>query len=323
VNCTAGSSRQAKIFRVPCHMDITFVIVNWNTKDLLKDCLDSIYKTVRTVLFEIIVVDNASHDDSVLMVREVFPGVRIIENSENRGFGAANNQAFEVMKGRYALLLNTDTVLTENAVHELFGFMESHDNVAMAGGQLLNRDGSRQNSIANFPTIFTLLMNTALLEYLFPAKYPSKRYEHKNPLKVESVIGACMLVRKKAMDEVGILDERYFFFFEETDWAYQMGGAGWKIYHIPSAKIYHLQGQSIGRNSRSRIEFYRSRYKFFNKWKGRFYSVVVSGVIFIRLFINWFLTSVENILTAGMSKKLRDKWVVYFQLILWHLKGRQ
>jgi len=101
----------------------------------------------------------------------------------------------------------------------------------------------------------SLLANTSVLEYLFPRRFPSKRYAHKEPLEVESVIGACMLVRKKAMDEVGMFDERYFFFFEETDWACQMRPAGWKIYHVPSALIYHLQGQSVGRNVRSRIEF--------------------------------------------------------------------
>ena len=302
-------------------MDITIVIINWNTRDLLRDCLESIYKTVRNITFEIIVVDNASRDDSVAMLREEFPDVRIITNSENRGFAAANNQAFAVMKGRYALLLNTDTVLTGNAVNELFAFMENHDDTAMAGGQLLNRDGSRQNSIANFPTILTLLANISLLEYLFPRRFPSKRYNHKEPLEVESVIGACLLVRKKAIDEVGMFDERYFFFFEETDWACQMRAAGWKICHVPSAYIYHLQGQSVGKNVRSRIEFYRSRYKFFNKWKGRSYNVSVSLVVFVRLTVNWLLTSVGSILTAGMNKEIRDKWVVYSRLILWHLKG--
>ncbi|MCD6486784.1 MAG: glycosyltransferase family 2 protein [Syntrophobacterales bacterium] len=302
-------------------MDITIVIVNWNTKNLLRNCLKSVYQTVMDITFEIIVVDNASHDGSAAMAAKEFPGVRIIENSENRGFGAANNQAFAVMKGRYALLLNTDAVLTENAVHELFVFMENDEEAAMTGGQLLNRDGSRQNSIANFPTIFTLLMNISLLEYLFPGKYPSKRYEHKGPLEVESVVGACVLVRKKAMDEVGVFDERYFFFFEETDWACQMCSAGWKVYHVPSAMIYHLQGKSIGRNIRSRIEFYRSRYKFFSKWRGRSYNVAVSIVIFVRLIINWLLTSVGGILTAGMNRAIRDKWVVYSRLILWHLNG--
>jgi len=302
-------------------MDITIVIVNWNARDILRDCLRSVYKTVRDLSFEIIVVDNASQDGSVAMVREEFPGTRIIENSENRGFSAANNQACAVMKGRYALLLNTDTVLTGGAVHELFAFMENHDEAAMAGGQLLHEDGSRQNSIANFPTLFSLLMNMPLLECLFPGRYPSKRYENKGPLAVESVIGACMLVRRRAMDEVGMLDERYFFFFEETDWAFRMNEAGWKVYHVPSARIYHLQGRSIGRDVRSRIEFYRSRYRFFGKWKGRSYNRAGFFVVFIRLIANWLLTSVGNLLTAGVSRDLRDKWVVYSRLILWHLRG--
>jgi len=302
-------------------MDITIVIVNWNTKTLLRNCLKSVYQTVKEIPFEIIVVDNASHDGSVAMIAQEFPDVSVIENKENRGFGAANNQAFAVMKGRYALLLNTDAVLTKNAVHELFVFMENHEEAAMTGGQLLNHDGSRQNSIANFPTIFTLLMNASILEYLFPNKYPSKRYEHKDPIEVESVIGACMLVRKEAMDEVGIFDERYFFFFEETDWAYQMSAAGWKIFHVPSAIIYHLQGKSIGRNVRSRIEFYRSRYTFFRKWRGRPYNVTVSIAVLARLLVNWFSTSIANILTAGMNKTIRNKWVVYSRLIVWHIKG--
>ncbi len=303
-------------------MDVTIVIVNWNTKNLLYNCLESVYRTVRDLSFEIVVVDNASHDGSVAMIAKEFPDVGIIENSENRGFGTANNQAFAVMKGRYTLLLNTDTVLTENAVHELFNFMETHKEAAMAGGQLLNGDGSRQNSIANVPTIFTLLMNISILEYLFPKKYPSKRYVHKNPIEVESIIGACMLVRKEAMDKVGIFDERYFFFFEETDWAYQMRAAGWKVYHVPSATIYHLQGKSIGKNIRSRIEFYRSRYTFFSKWRGRPYNVMVSIVVLARLFINWFVTSLACILTAGMSRDIRNKWIVYSRLIVWHIKGR-
>src|SRR4030042_4812169 len=153
-----------------CHrpsMDISIIIVNWNTKDLLRNCLNSIYQTVQNISLEIIVVDNASHDGSVAMVREEFPQVNVIENKENRGFGAANNQAISIMKGRYALLLNTDTVLKEHAVYELFSFMEAHPDAAMACGQLLNADGSKQNSIASFPTLWTLLFNTPLLEYLF------------------------------------------------------------------------------------------------------------------------------------------------------------
>ena len=303
-------------------MDISIIIVNWNTRDLLHNCLESINKTINGISYEIIVVDNASEDGSAAMLRDMHPQVRLIQNTENRGFGAANNQAMHVMAGRYALLLNSDTVLTENAVYELFSFMENHPEAAMVCGQLLNADGSKQNSIAAFPGLLTLLTNTSLLEYLLPKKFPSKRYEHRQPVEIDSAIGACLLVRKAAIDAVGLFDERYFFFFEETDWAYQMKQAGWKLYHVPTAFIYHLQGQSIGRDVRSRIEFYRSRYQFFRKWKSRPYYILVRLVIFLRLCVNWLLTSAANLFSLGMNQILRDKWVVYSRLILWHFHTR-
>ena len=301
-------------------MDISIIIVNWNTRDLLHNCLESVYRTIGDIRHEIIVVDNASQDGSVAMLRDEYPQVRIIQNEENRGFGAANNQAMRAMAGRYALLLNSDTVLTESAVYELFSFMENHPNAAMACGQLLNADGSKQNSIAGFPTLLTLLTNMPLLEYLFPKRYPSKRYHYREPIEVDSGIGACLLVRKKAIDEVGMFDERYFFFFEETDWAHQMKQAGWKNFHVPTAFIYHLQGQSIGRDIRSRIEFYRSRYQYFRKWKSRSCFILVSAVIVIRLSVNWLLTSVAAVFTLGMQKEIRDKWIVYSRLLLWHFQ---
>ncbi len=303
-------------------MDITIIIVNYNSKDLLRNCLNSIYATVHNISHEIIVVDNASSDGSQVMVGTEFPTIHLIKNERNYGFGAANNQALAIMQGRYALLLNTDTMLKEKAVSELFSFMETHPDAAIACGQLLNADGSKQNSIASFPSIWTLLFNIPVIEKLFPHRYPSKRYDHKNPIEVDSGIGACLLVRKQAINEVGLFDERYFFFFEETDWALRMKNAGWKVYHVPSAHIYHLQGQSIGHDIRSRIEFYRSRYQFFLKWNAYSYYLVISFIIFFRLIINWLLTSIANVLTMGLSREMRNKWIIYSQLFLWHLRGR-
>jgi GT2 family glycosyltransferase len=303
-------------------MDISIIVVNWNTCELLRKCLDSVETTVRSLSHEIIVVDNASTDGSAAMLRERFPRVRLIENLENRGFGTANNQALRVMTGRYALLLNSDAVLTENAVSELFACMENHPEAAMACGQILNADGSRQNSIAAFPSLLTLMTNTPLLEYLFPRRFPSKRYSHFGPVEVDSGIGACLMVRMAAMDAVGLLDERYRFFFEETDWAYQMRRAGWKVLHVPTAFIYHLQGQSIGRKFHSRIEFYRSRYQFFRKWRSRPCYTAVCFVILLRLVLDWFLTSVGMLLTLGLRRELRDKWAVYGRLLVWHFRGR-
>jgi GT2 family glycosyltransferase len=302
-------------------MDLSVVIVNWNTEALLRDCLKSVFGTVKGFAFEVIVVDNASSDGSVAMLKVEFPQVRRIENYENRGFAAANNQAFRIMTGRYALLLNSDTVLTEEAVHELYTFMEEHPEAVMACGQLLNADGSKQNSIAGFPTLLSLLVNVSLLESLFPSRYPSKRCDYQHPIEVDSGVGACLIVRKSAIDGVGGLDERYFFFFEETDWARTMKESGWKIYHVPSARIYHLQGKSVGAGIHSRIHFYRSRYLYFVKWQSAAWSALAAVIIVLRLIVNWVLTGVGVALTLGLHRGLREKWKIYSQLIGWHLRG--
>jgi len=300
-------------------MDISVIIVNWNTRDLLRDCLASVFRTLDQVSFEVMVVDNGSCDGSLEMVAEQFPAVHRIANADNRGFGAANNQALRVMKGRYALLLNSDTILTVGAVQALLSFMEAHPEAAMACGQLLNRDGSKQHSFANFPDMLTLLTNAPLMESLCPKRYPSKRHDYPEPMEVDSGIGACLMVRRAAMEAVGLFDERYFFFFEETDWAYAMRQAGWKIFYVPTAFIYHLQGQSIGANVRSRIEFYKSRYQYFRKWRSYPYYLLMRGIILARLSANWFFTGVALAFSLGFSKQLRNKFYVYTRLLVWHL----
>ena len=156
---------------------ISFIIVNWNTRDLLLRCVAAIYDAVQRIPFEIILVDNGSSDGSIEAVGRHFPDVTCIANKENKGFAAANNQAFDVMGGQYAVLVNTDVVLLPGAIDALHDFMESHPEAGMACGQLLNPDGSKQNSHAGFPSLWTLLVNESLLKWLFPRKYPSK-YHH-------------------------------------------------------------------------------------------------------------------------------------------------
>jgi len=301
-------------------LDISIIVVSFNTKNLLLDCLASIFKTIKGISFEVWVVDNSSTDGTVEAIRERYPTIKIIKNTENLGFAAANNQAFRQMNGDYALLLNTDTVFTNGAVKELFDFMEANPEVGMACGQLLNLDGSKQNSIANFPTIFALFFNESVLRILLPKKFPSKRREYLSPLKVDSCIGACLIVRKKAMEDIGFFDERYFFFFEETDWAYRMKRGGWAIYLVPTAKIFHAQGKTVGSNLHSRIMFYRSRYLFFKKWH-KASHLLIYLVIFFRLLINAGLNFVGVVCTLGMQTGMRKKLSVYSGLIRWHLCG--
>ena len=303
-------------------IDLSVIIVNWNTRELLRQCLQSVYSTINNLAMEVIVVDNASSDGSREMLEQDFPDVRKIFNQQNRGFGAANNQGFAVMKGKYALLLNTDAILTEGAVNKLWLFSETCADAAIVCGQLLNADGSKQNSIASFPSILTLLANTSLLEYVFPRYFPSKRYEYREPLEVDSAIGACLMIRNAALADAGFFDERYFFFMEETDMAYSMRQKGWKIYQVPDSCIYHLQGQSVGHQTQSRIEFYRSRYQFMQKWHSRPYYYLASVIIFLRLSVNWLFSLVANILTMGSVKKFRNKLTVYSRLISWHWQER-
>jgi hypothetical protein len=301
-------------------MDISIVIVNWNTKVLLLDCLASVYKTVENISMEIWVVDNASSDGSVEAVKRFYPDVKIIQNRKNLGFAAANNRAFKRMRGRYAVLLNTDAVLMKGALEAIYDFVENNPDAGMACGQLLNPDGSKQNSIANFPGLPSLLLNETLLRILLPRRYPSKRKEYKNPIEVDSCIGACLMVRKKTMDHVGLLDEDYFFFFEETDWARRIKQSGWKIYFVPSARIIHLQGQSVGHNIRSRILYYTSRYTYFKKWHPNHFTMI-RQIIFIRLLINAMLTLVGVCGTLGLQKDVKNRMDLYAQLIRWHLRG--
>jgi GT2 family glycosyltransferase len=301
-------------------LDISVVIVNWNTKALLLECLKSVFESIRDISFEVWLVDNASSDGSVQAVRNIYPSMLVIQNDRNLGFAAANNLAFKRMSGRYAVLLNTDTVLTEDAIRKLHDFMESNSQAGLACGQLLNSDGSKQNSMANFPSLLTLLLNETILRILFPKKFPSKRDEYTSPLEIDSCIGACMMARKKAMEEVGLFDERFFFFLEETDWALRMKRAGWKIYFVPGAHIFHHQGQSVGHGVSSRKIFYTSRYAYFKKWHPRVYPLFFA-VIFLRLLVEACLSLAGVLATLGLNPGMRTKFLTYFKLIQWHLYG--
>jgi len=301
-------------------LDISIIIVNWNTKNLLISCIDSIYNNISNLHFEIIVVDNGSQDGSITAVKEKYPNIILIANNKNLGFAVANNMAFKLMKGKYALLLNTDCILTKGAIEELFNFMEKHPEAGICCGQLLNMDGSKQNSFSSFPSIFFYLINESLLKFIWPSKFPSKYKSYSFPIKVDSCIGACMLIRKKALKDVGYFDEDYFFFFEETDMAYRMKKKGWEIYFIPSAYIYHAQGKSVGAKPYSRMMFYKSRYIFFKKHYPNIYRFFYV-LIFLRVIINTIINFMGIFLTIGLNKSIKNKFLTYLNLIIWHIKG--
>ena len=242
-------------------------------------------------------------------------------NSKNKGFAKANNQALSIAVGHYLLLLNSDALLTDGALKGLVNFMDKTPKAGIAACQYINLDENKQNSFDNFPTLATELLNKNLLKTIFPQKYPSKKKEYYEPMEVDSVIGAWMIVRAESIKQVGMLDEDYFFFMDETDWCFRMHKAGWKIYHLPDIKIYHLQGQSKEKNpQKAWIEYYRSSYIFFKKHRSVFSYFTLRILRICKLIINLVLVLLGFLATLGLNKGLKRRFHIYRDLLIWHAK---
>jgi GT2 family glycosyltransferase len=303
-------------------IDLSIIIVSWNTKEYLLRCVESIFQAGAIDQAEVIIVDNGSREGSGDDVKGTSPFIRLIQNDRNLGFAKAVNQALQKASGRYVLLLNPDTQVKGGTIERLVAFMDAHSDAGAAGGQLLNSDGSKQNSIANFPSLTTELLNKSLLRWLFPKKFPGKERSYSGPVEVDSVIGACMVVRRDAIKQVGLLDEDYFLFFEETDWCYRMKKAGWKIYHIPQIEVYHFQGKSAEKEKKkARVEYYCSRYRFFKKNKGPLeWFFLVIGMM-TKLIVEFVFMGLANLFTFFALHKWKRRFLIYAYLLWWHLKG--
>ena len=252
-------------------LDLSVIIVNWNTRDLLAQCLRSVYDTTSNLDFEVVVVDNASTDGSQAMVRQQFPHILLIANRENVGFARANNQAMRVSRGRYALLLNSDALLLAHAVQAMISLAEANPQAGIIGAQLLNPDGSFQASHTPFPNLWQeFLILSGVGRMLYGPWYPSHGpQEEQGPQMVGYVEGACMLVRREAFEDVGGLDEGYFMYAEEVDWCYAMWEKGWQVWYQPAAQVIHLGGgSSRSRRTQREADLYFSRVRFFRKRYG-------------------------------------------------------
>lgn len=239
-------------------MDVSIIIVNWNTRELLRNCLESIYEQAGDVDYEVIVTDNASSDGSVEMVKEGFPRVILVENTENRGFAAANNQDMAKAKGRYILLLNSDTIILDKTIEKTVSFADFHPEAGIVGCRVLNPDKTLQPTCFMFHSILNMLLSTSYLYKLFPKNkfFGRERmtwWDRDDVRKVEVVTGCFMLVRQEAIQQVGIMDEQFFMYGEETDWCYRFRQAGWKNMFTPDAEIIHLGGQSTEQVKRTMI----------------------------------------------------------------------
>ncbi len=307
-------------------IDLSIVVLTWNASALVAACLASIERTLcaagtpAALGFETIVVDNGSRDGTVAMLRERFPWVETLALPHNVGFAAGCNAGLAVARGRHVALLNNDTELLPGCFETCVSFLDAEPDVGVVGPQLLHPDGRLQNSIHNAPTLLSELVPKGILETLWPRRFPSKRQRYERPVDVEAVLGACLVVRREALAEVGALPEDYFFFLEETDWLVAMRQAGWRVVHLPAARLVHIHGATTKKRApvATRIEYYRSLYHFFRKRRGRRQAAAVIGVRVLKLlFALTVLAPLAIVLPAE-----RRRWWERARILVWHLRGR-
>lgn len=251
-------------------VDLSVVVVSWNTRELLARCLRSIHEHPPQRSHEIWVVDNGSTDGSATLVRERFPRVRLIQNDENVGFAAANNQAIRQAEGEYVVLLNSDAEVRSGALQSLLEFMASHPRAGAAGARLLHPDGSLQPSCHPMLTPGREAWRLLFLDRIWRrASYAMYRWDPDTPRPVDVIKGACLLLRREALTKVGLLDEAYFMYAEEVDLCWRLAHAGWQRWWVPRAEVVHHEAQSTRQVAEPMyVQLYRSKVYFYRKVGG-------------------------------------------------------
>ena len=291
---------------------LSVIIVNWNGEEYLDECLDSIYRHTRDTVIEVILVDNASKDNSLSLVRSSYPQVRIIENDANLGFAKANNVAFEHCRGKYILLMNPDTRILGDALSEMVEFMSEHPEAGISGCKVLNPDLSLQPACRRtIPTPWIAFYRLVGLSRIFPTSKRFGRYnlgfmDPDSEMEVDAVSGSFLMLRREILKDVGYLDERFFLYGEELDWCLRVQRKGWKVLYNPKAEIIHYKGGLSKRNRiRSLYEFHRAMVLFHQKhFAGALIQplnwLIFSGV-FVRGIIAGFIPTAKRIAAMALD----------------------
>ena len=258
-------------------VDMSIVLVCWNNKTYLDPCLKSLYAGGLKSTFDVIVVDNGSTDGSQQMLAEKYPDVKLIQNAGNVGLGKASNQGIEATDGRHVLLLNNDTLVNGPALDVLVEYLDAHPEVGATAGKLMNPDGSFQSGFAPFSTLLEEFLIVTHIGELLWAGYPS--HGDSNEIKETGwMSSACLLVRRAALDKIGLLDESYFIYGDEADLQYRLNKAGWKVVFLPNSSIIHFGGRSMDRWKRRKM-VYRGKMMFYKKNYG-FLSTLLLRILF-------------------------------------------
>jgi N-acetylglucosaminyl-diphospho-decaprenol L-rhamnosyltransferase len=313
-------------------VDLSIVILSWNVRDLLRQCLGSVVRDQSLdvtdggaitgscpLTTEIIVVDNASSDGSAEMVRTEFPFVRLILNETNRGYTGGNNDGIAAAAGRYVLILNPDTQVMGNVLATMIAYADAHPKVGVLGPQLLNPDGSVQSSRRRFPTLATAVFESTWLQSLAPhsvlSRYKVLDRADDETQEVDWMVGACLLVRREVIHQVGGLDEVFFMYSEELDWCRRIQQAGWKIVYLPTAQVVHHIGKSSDQVVAQRhIYFQASKVRYFRKHHGELVAVVLRVLLLGMYVWQLALEAVKGML--GHKRELRRERVrVYWRVL--------
>jgi GT2 family glycosyltransferase len=304
-------------------MDLSIIVVNWNVKELLDACLQSLLKAGHStprLAIEIIVVDSASSDGSSQMVHDRFPQVRLIASQENLGYAKGNNVGAEAAQGRYLFLLNPDTVVQPDALGRMVDYMDAHPEVGVLGPQLLWPDGSIQSSRRRFPTLGSLFWESTLLEQWFPENRYVRRYHLADQSvdqaqKVDWVVGAAILIRHEAWQQVGPIDQDFFMYFEETDWCQRSAEAGWETHYLPTAQVIHYEGKSSEQVVAARtLRFQRSKLRYTRKYFGPGWTLLLKLFLWLTFAFQWAEESLKWLL--GHRRALRrERMIAYAQVL--------
>ncbi|MCF6093269.1 glycosyltransferase family 2 protein [Microaerobacter geothermalis] len=282
-------------------MDLSILIVNYNTCNLTLQALRSVFDSRTDYQFEVIVIDNNSTDDSVEMIEREFPKVKLIQNRENVGFSKANNQGIKIADGRYILLLNSDTVIQKDTLDMMLKFMDNHPHIGASGCKVVLPDGSLDKACRRgFPTPSASFYYAFGIARLFPHVPRFNQYQltYLDPDKdypVDCLVGAFMLVRREAIEQVGLLDEEFFMYGEDIDWCYRIKQAGWDIYYYPYTSIVHYKGASSRRKPFKIIyEFHRAMFLFHRKHYQQKYSWAINGLVYLGIAVNFIFSLIIN-----------------------------
>lgn len=265
--------------------DMSIVLVCWNNKTYLEQCLISLYEGRLQSNYDVIVVDNGSTDGSQAMLRERFPQVQIIQNDHNVGLGKASNQGIQATHGRFVLLLNNDTLVNGASLDAMVEFMSKTPDAGAVGGRLLNPDGTLQAASNTFSSLTEEFLITTRLGTFISPNYPDRGYSDKVEC-VDWIGSACLLVRRAALDQIGLLDEEYFIYGDEADLQYRLKKGGWKVYYLPNVTTIHYGGRSMNRWSRRKM-VYRGKMLFYQKnygpWRTGGIRCMMAGLSFAKL----------------------------------------